>query len=199
MRIRFYPRPFLRYKFFNSLFFGLSVGSLFTIYAPLSPSVFSVGGIVLAVGLLAIATLYQKILTLRWFFYITLFVELVVLAMVLFFLLHPYGTTTALLIYAGYQLTFMFGSYLMRAETLIVRKKRLLGWLDIFKQSGYLTGLIVSFLFYQMLERFWHITNHSEQVYHLHWLLLIDELAVIWWILYAFGVVGSRKRRGAAS
>ncbi len=186
MQIRFVPRNFLRYKFFNSLFFGLSVGSLFTIYAPLDPSIFSVGGIVLAVGLLAIATLYEKILTLRWFFRITLFVELVVLAMILFFLAHPYGTTTALLIYSGYQLTFMFGSYLVRAETLIVRKKKLLGWLDIFKQSGYLAGLVVSFVFYQLLELGWGISTHQAKVYSLHWLLLLDETVVLYYIFKSF-------------
>ncbi|OQX74277.1 MAG: hypothetical protein B6D59_03025 [Campylobacteraceae bacterium 4484_4] len=186
MKIRFVPRNFLKYKFFNSLFFGLSVGSLFTIYAPLDPSIFSIGGVILALGLLVVAALYEKILTLEWFFKITLFVELIVLAMICFFLLHPYGVTTALLIYSGYQITFMFGSYLVRAETLIVRKKKLLGWLDIFKQSGYLAGLVLSFLFYQLLEWRWGITTNEAKVYQLHWLLLIDEIIVIWYIFKAF-------------
>ena len=48
---------FTLYKFFNSLFLGVSLGSVFTIYEPLDPKLFSAGGIFLAVSTLAIARL----------------------------------------------------------------------------------------------------------------------------------------------
>ncbi len=48
-------RAFISYKFFNSLFTGISVGSIFIIYTPLSPSVYSLGGIVLAALMLVVA------------------------------------------------------------------------------------------------------------------------------------------------
>ena len=38
------PAAFIRYKFLNSLFLGLSVGAVFVLYTPLSPAVFSAGG-----------------------------------------------------------------------------------------------------------------------------------------------------------
>ena len=50
------------YKFFNSLFLGTSIGSIFIIYSPLEPAIYSVGGIVLAFGLMAVASFYEKIL-----------------------------------------------------------------------------------------------------------------------------------------
>ena len=43
---------FLAYKFFNSLFLGLSIGAVFTLYEPLSPAIFSAGGIGLALATL---------------------------------------------------------------------------------------------------------------------------------------------------
>ena len=39
------PAAFIRYKFLNSLFIGFSVGAVFVLYTPLSPAVFSAGGI----------------------------------------------------------------------------------------------------------------------------------------------------------
>jgi len=113
------PKWYLRYKFLNSLFLGLSVGAIFTIYAPLKPSIYSIGGIALAIGMLFIARLYHKILTISWFYRISLLVELVLLVVIVVFLIRPYTYQTALLVYLGYQLTFVFGSYLVRAETLI--------------------------------------------------------------------------------
>ena len=54
---------YVLYKLFNSLFLGISVGSVFTIYTPLQPSVCPpIGGIVLALGMLIVAKQYHKIL-----------------------------------------------------------------------------------------------------------------------------------------
>ncbi|WP_457624405.1 hypothetical protein [Persephonella sp.] len=189
MRITsFYPRRYFWYRFFNSIFTGLSVGSIFTIYVPLKPSIYSVGGILLAAGMLVVARFYEKLMNLRNFFLISVFVEAVVLFLVIFFLLKPYTYTTALLIYAGYQLTFVFGSYLVRTETIFLKKKKFLSLLDMYKQSGYLGGLVVSFLFYQGLERLSGIETNQEKVYLLHFLLLFVELVVIYTLLRSFKI-----------
>ncbi|MEA3456152.1 MAG: hypothetical protein U9R26_06565, partial [Campylobacterota bacterium] len=132
------PDWFIRYKFINSLFLGLSVGAIFTIYAPLDPSVYSLGGVLLAVAMLIVARLYHRIMTTSWFFRISLFVEAVLLLAIVYFLLFPYTYQTALLVYIGYQTTFVFGSYLVRAETLLLSSDALLTRLDTAKQLGYL-------------------------------------------------------------
>ncbi len=186
------PRIYFWYKFFNSLFTGLSVGSIFTIYAPLKPSVYSIGGIVLAVGMLIVAKFYEKLIDIKKFFFISLFVEIVVLGLVVFFLLKPYTYTTALLVYAGYQLTFIFGSYLLRAETLFLRKKKLLSLVDMFKQAGYLAGLVLSFGFYRSLEIFLGIQDNQTKVYLLHFILLVNEFVVIFFLVLSFRIKSRR-------
>ncbi len=180
------PRIYIWYKFFNSFFTGLSIGSIFTIYAPLKPSIYSVGGILLAVGMLIVAKFYEKLMNIQKFFYISLFVETVILFLVLYFLINPYTYTTALFVYAGYQLTFIFGAYLVRAETLIVRKKNLLSIIDIYRQSGYLLGMAVSFIFYKFLEYFLGILSNQDKVYYLHFLLVMVELSIITTLIRSF-------------
>lgn len=179
------PREYIRYKFFNSLFTGLSVGSIFVIYEPLHPSLFSLGGIALAVGMLIIAKFYEVLLNIRKYFLIALFVEIVMLALVTMFLIDPYEYMTALLVYAGYQLTFMFGAYLVRAETLIVHKKALLTMVDVSKQYGYLVGMGLSYLFYKILEFFGNV-DKKEQVYDLHFLLFFIEIIIIYLFIKSF-------------
>jgi hypothetical protein len=110
-KLRINNRNFIKYKFLNSLFLGTSIGSIFTIYTPLEPSVYSIGGIILAVGMLLVATLYSKILNINYFYKISLFVELVILSVIIAFLLFSFNYQIALLVYIGYQVTFMFGSY----------------------------------------------------------------------------------------
>lgn len=179
-------REFIRYKFFNSLFTGLSIGSIFTIYTPLEPSLFSVGGIFLALAMLYIAKLYTRIMNRHYFYLISMGVELVMLAMVLYFLLFSYSYTTALLVYLGYQATFSFGSYLVRAETILFKRSKILTFLDVAKQTGYLTGMVLSFLFYKGLEYLFGLSDNSQQVYELHFLLLAVEAVTIIYLLRAF-------------
>lgn len=179
-------RAFIYYKLFNSLFLGVSVGSIFTIYTPLEPSVYSIGGIVLALGMLVIAKQYHKILNAPSFFRISLMVELVVLAMVIGFLLFSYSYQTALWVYIGYQITFVFGSYLVRAETLVLKKDSILSKVDVAKQKGYLIGMGLSYGFYKLLEHLWQIEDNQEQVYLLHFLLLATEIVVIKLLIKAF-------------
>jgi len=179
------PQWFIRYKFFNSLFLGLSVGAIFTLYAPLEPSVYSFGGVFLALAMLGVARLYDHILNAKWFFRISLFVELVLLGAILYFLGHSYSYQTALLIYIGYQITFVFGSYLVRAETLLLKTDTLLTRLDTAKQLGYLLGMGISYVFYKILSHY-QITDNQTQVYDLHFLLLATEVIVIALIIKSF-------------
>jgi hypothetical protein len=180
------PKEFIKYKFFNSFFLGLSMGSIFTIYAPLKPSIYSIGGVVLALGMIIVAKYYEKILNINYFFKISLLVEFVILFVVAFYLFRPYGYMTALLVYSGYQLTFIFGSYLVRAETLILKKDRLLSKVDMAKQVGNLAGMLVSFLFYKALEYGFGITANAQKVYYMHFLLIITEIVIIIFIFRSF-------------
>jgi len=179
-------REFIAYKFFNSLFMGLSIGSIFTIYAPLEPSVFSAGGILLALGTLFIAKFYTKIMNAYYFYRISLVVELVMLVMVLYFLFFSYSYTTAFMVYLGYQATFSFGSYLVRAETVLIKRSQLLTFLDVAKQKGYLLGMIIAFFFYKALEYFFNLSDKNIQVYNLHFLLLAVEVLTIFYLYRAF-------------
>lgn len=179
------PYWFIRYKFFNSLFLGVSVGAIFTLYGPLEPSIYSLGGILLALGMLLVARVYHHILNTIWFFRISLLVEIVLVAAILFFLIYRYSYQTALIMYIGYQITFVFGSYLMRAETLLLQSDALLTKVDTVKQLGYLAGMGISYLFYTFLQA-QGITQSQEQVYILHYLLLSIEVIVIWLILKSF-------------
>jgi hypothetical protein len=179
------PEWFIRYKFFNSLFLGLSVGAIFTLYAPLEPSIYSLGGVILALAMLLVARLYNHILNAKWFFRISLFVEIVLLLAIVYFLYHAYNYQTALLMYIGYQITFVFGSYLVRAETLLLRTDTLLTKLDTAKQLGYLFGMGVSYIFYKALNLY-NVKSHQIQVYDLHFLLLAIEVIVIILILKSF-------------
>ena len=186
-------RAFISYKFFNSLFTGISVGSIFIIYTPLSPSVYSLGGIVLAALMLVVAMFYAKILNNHYFFRISLFVELVLLAMVVYFLLFSYSYQTALMIYIGYQLSFVFGSYLVRAETLALKKDKILTFVDVAKQAGYLIGLAISFLFYKVLEYRFGIIDNQLQVYNLHYLLVVVEILIIYLLVKSFSKVKANQ------
>jgi len=183
--LKLIPKNYLKYKFFNSFFTGLSIGSVFVIYEPLSPSVFSLGGIFLAIGMLIIAKFYEILLNIRKYFLIALMVEIIMLILVIVFLIKPYDYLIALLVYSGYQLTFMFGAYLMRAETLVVRKKKVLTLVDVSKQYGYLSGMGISFAFYKFLE--FALTNDKKvQVYYLHFLLFLIEILIIYFFIKSF-------------
>ncbi len=183
--MRIVPRTYIKYKALNSLFTGLSLGSVFSIYESLSPSIFSLGGIVLAVGMLIVAKFYDVLISVRRYFYIVTFVEAVMLATITLFLISPFNYTSALLVYCGYQLTFLFGSYIFRAETLLLRKKRLLSMLDMAKQAGYLIGLAAAYAIYESLS-FFGVTDVKEQVYLMHFLFFIIEVGVLYLIFFSF-------------
>ena len=180
-----HPQWFIRYKFFNSLFLGLSVGAIFTLYAPLEPSIYSLGGVFLALAMLLVSRLYKQILNATWFFRISLLVELTLLTAILYFLINTYSYQNALLMYIGYQITFVFGSYLIRAETLLLKTDELLTKLDTVKQLGYLLGMGISYIFYKLLTLY-NITDNQTQVYDLHFLLFAVEIIIIVLIVKSF-------------
>ena len=179
-------RAFILYKWCNSLFLGVSIGSVFTIYEPLEPSVYSLGGIFLAAIMIIVAKFYHKILNAYYFFRISLAVELIVLLMLIAFLIFSYSYQIALLIYIGYQITFVFGSYLVRAETLVFNENSVLTKIDMAKQIGYLVGMAFSYIFYKSVEYFELLMEKQEQVYYIHFLLVAIELSVIFFLLRAF-------------
>ncbi|MBT6807990.1 MAG: hypothetical protein HOA52_00695 [Flavobacteriales bacterium] len=102
------------------------------------------------------------------------------------FLLLQYSLTSALLIYMGYQLTFIFGGYLVRAETLVAQEKDFLGKIDINKQIGYLIGLGASYAFYKALEYGFEITNSKTQISILHYFLISLQTLIILLLLSSF-------------
>lgn len=180
------PAAFILYKFVNSLFLGLSVGAVFVLYTPLSPAVFSAGGIGLALGTLIVATQYRRILEPAWFFRLSLGVELVTLSGVAAVLLFPLELPLALFVYIGYQITFSLGNYLVRCETLLMVSVEQLRKLDMAKQAGYLLGMGSAWAIYASLERFAGVDERVEQVVSLHWVLAVIEVMVVVALWQAF-------------
>ena len=177
---------FLTYKLFNSAFTGLSVGILFTIYNPLDPEIYSLGGIILASAMLVLAKFYEKLLNIKSFYFISVLVEACMLITVLVFLILKYSIVSALTIYILYQFTFIFGGYLVRAETLVAQNKELLAKIDINKQIGYLLGLAFSFLIYKVLENSFNISETKDQIIVLHYILLILQFLILVFLLLSF-------------
>jgi hypothetical protein len=133
-----------------------------------------------------VAKLYAKILHVGYFFKISLFVELALLFAIAFFLLFEENYTSALIYYISYQATFIFGSYLVRAETLFLKKSSLLTFVDVAKQKGYLVGMALSYLFYKLLENLLHVSDKNLQVYDMNLALFINELAIIFFLIRSF-------------
>lgn len=184
--LRIDSRWFIAYKFANSLFLGLSIGTVFVLYSPLAPAVFSAGGIGLALATLVIATQYHRLFNAQWFRRLSLLVELVILFGIIAVLALPIAQPLALFIYLGYQVTFAFGSYLVRCETRLIPEEHRLTQLDVAKQVGYLLGMGVSWSLYTGFEHYLAMTEKDAQVVAMHWPLLGLELAIIVLLLKAF-------------
>ena len=179
-------KHFLIYKLLNSSFTGLSIGILFKIYEPLDPEIYSIGGMVLAVAMIVVAKFYEQLLNIKSFYRISMLVESVMLLTVLAFLVLQFSLTSALLIYCGYQLTFIFGGYLVRAETLVTHRKELLSQIDVNKQVGYLVGLGASFLFYKVLDMGLEIDDPKEQITILHYFLIVLQSIILMLVISSF-------------
>ena len=187
-------KAFILYKLFNSSFTGLSIGILFIIYKPIDdPSIYSLGGIVLAVSMLLVALFYEKLLNISSFYFISLFVEILMLLSLIVFFIFKISYFSALLIYSLYQLTFIFGGYLVRAETLVAKEKDFLSRIDIFKQVGYLLGLSISYFFYKILGHFYSISDGIHQIEILHYFLIILQIFIIGCLLFSFQFSNTNK------
>ena len=177
---------YLKYKFFNSLFLGVSVGSYITIYSPLDIKTFSIGGIFLAVAMIIIAKYYNKIININYFKKISLTAEYCILLSLLILLIFSYSYTISLAIYIIYQITFSFGSYLVRTETMLFNEKKIISKLDVIKQQGTLIGMGFSFVFYKLIENYLLIDDNETQVYYVHFVLVIVQLITIVFLTNSF-------------
>ena len=179
---------YLKYKFFNSLFLGISVGSYITIYSPLDIKTFSIGGIFLAIAMIIIAKYYHKIININYFKKISLTAEYCILISLLILLIFSYSYAISLAIYIIYQITFSFGSYLVRTETMLFNEKKIISKLDVIKQQGTLIGMGFSFVFYKLIENYLLIDDNETQVYYVHFVLVIVQLMTIVFLTNSFVV-----------
>lgn len=177
---------YLKYKFFNSLFLGVSVGSYITIYSPLDIKTFSIGGIFLAIAMIIIAKYYHKIININYFKKISLTAEYCILISLLILLIFSFSYAISLAIYIIYQITFSFGSYLVRTETMLFNEKKIISKLDIIKQQGTLIGMGFSFVFYKLIENYLLIDDNETQVYYVHFVLVIVQLITIVFLTNSF-------------
>ena len=113
-------------------------------------------------------------------------VEIMMLFTLLIFIFWELSLVSALLIYIGYQFTFTFGGYLVRAETLVASDKELLGKIDFNKQLGYLVGLGASFVFYYTLNDGFEIVDTMSQIMILHYLLIILQVLIVLFLKASF-------------
>ena len=177
------PEAFIRYKFLNSLFLGLSVGAVFVLI-PLSRSVFGRRHRTR----LGHPNRCHPVPThsARAVLSTVAGVELVTLSGVIAVLLFPLELALALFIYIGYQITFSLGNYLVRCETLLMVSVEQLRKLDVAKQAGYLLGMGGAWAVYAGLQHFAAIDDRVEQVISLHWVLAVVEIAVVLALWQAF-------------
>ena len=136
--------------------------------------------------MLIVAKFYEKLLNITSFFYISLAVEIMMLITIVIFIIMQFSLISALLIYIGYQFTFIFGGYLVRAETLVAKEKEFLGKIDVNKQLGYLIGLFGSFIFYKYLEYGFNVSESKAQISILHYLLIGLQVFIIILLLRSF-------------
>ena len=113
-------------------------------------------------------------------------VEIMMLFTLLIFIFWELSLVSALLIYIGYQFTFTFGGYLIRAETLVASDKELLGKIDFNKQLGYLVGLGASFVFYYALNNGFEIIDTISQITILHYLLILLQVLIVLFLQASF-------------
>jgi hypothetical protein len=171
---------------------GLSVGTIFIIYEPLMPITYSIGGIILALATMLIAAFYGRLMNVRALFWVLMAGEAVTFGFLAAFLALGASLVSAIIVYIGYQVTFAFGSYILRAETVLLRRTKLFSLTDVAKQAGYLAGLALGALIYQGYEIV-GISDKITQVYLLHYLLLALQAVVIGVLVSAFAAKRSRS------
>ena len=173
-------RTYLFYKFLNSLFLGVGIGSYVSQYQPIKISEIALLGILFALLSIIIAKVYHKIIYEKYFFIISLFIEIIMLFWIFIFLIFPFSYKIALLIYVCRSITFLFGDYLSRTETYLFKKKKIFSFIDINRQTGLIIGMIFAVGFYYVLEHFFAITDNQTLVYYIHFILIFIEIGIIY-------------------
>ncbi len=189
--IEIHHKNYIKYKFFNSLFLGAGIGSYISQYQPIKIAEIAILGILFAVLSILIAKQYHKIIYNKYFFQISLFVELVMVFWMLFFLIFPFSYKIALLIYVARSITFLFGDYLQRSETHLFKKKKIFSFIDINRQMGSIIGMVFAVVYYFILENYFHITENQSLVYYIHFILFAVELVIIYFLIKSFKKVKS--------
>ena len=179
-------KTFITYKFINTMFMGIAIGSYVTQYKPIKIDDYPIMGIIFAILTIGIASLYKRIMKIDYFFKFLLIVESIMLIWIIFFLIYPYSYQVALLIYIARSITFLFGDFLGRAETIFLNKTEILSSIDIFKQLGNISGMIFSVLFYKWIEQMYLISDNESKVYYIHFLLVILQVIIIFLVFKSF-------------
>jgi len=179
-------KTFITYKFINTMFMGIAIGSYVTQYKPIKIDDYPIMGIIFAILTIGIASLYKRIMKIDYFFKFLLIVESIMLIWIIFFLIYPYSYQVALLIYIARSITFLFGDFLGRAETIFLNKTETLSSIDIFKQLGNISGMIFSVLFYKWIEETYLISDNESKVYYIHFLLVILQVIIIFLVFKSF-------------
>lgn len=187
-------RSYAHYKLANSLYAGAAMGSIFVIYASLPPALFSAGGVALAFGGWLLAFFYMRLMRFGSFFLIGLSVELITMVLTIGFLFFGASSWIAFFVYSAYQFVFLFGNYLVRAETKLFRKTALFAIFDRAKQLGYLGGLSFSFLFYEWLG-YIGISEAKVQISYLYIVLFVVQIVVLFFYAKAFGGLAKAIKR----
>ena len=177
---------FITYKFINTMFMGIAIGSYVTQYKPIKIDDYPIMGIIFAILTIGIASLYKRIMKIDYFFKFLLIVESIMLIWIIFFLIYPYSYQVALLIYIARSITFLFGDFLGRAETIFLNKTEILSSIDVFKQLGNISGMILSVLFYKWIEETYLISDNESKVYYIHFLLVILQVIIIFLVFKSF-------------
>jgi hypothetical protein len=179
-------KTYITYKFVNTMFMGIAIGSYVIQYQPIEIDDYPIMGIIFAILTIIIASLYTRIMKIDYFFKFLLIVELIMLTWIIFFLIYPYSYQVALLIYIARSITFLFGDFLGRAETIFLNKTEILSSIDIFKQLGNISGMIISVIFYKWIEQTYLISDNESKVYYIHFILVSLQVIIIFLVLKSF-------------
>ena len=89
-------RTYIIYKFFNTLFFGISVGSYVVQFQPIRMADFPVMGAIFSLLSIPIALLYKKIMKINYFYKFSLLVECIMILWIIMFLIDPWSSDNSL-------------------------------------------------------------------------------------------------------
>ncbi len=165
---------------------GLGIGSYVTQYQPIKIIEIAIIGIVFALLSILIAKLYNKIIRIQYFYNVSLFIELIMLFWIIIYLIFPFSYKIALIIYISRSITFLFGDFLGRAETHLLKKKKIFTMIDVKRQTGLIYGMIFAVIFYYIFENIFEIKDNNTLVYNIHFILFILQIFIIYLLVKSF-------------